>query len=221
MTKSGVVRYNANMGNETEKNIALNIKELRLRRGMKQSELGEAISYSDKTISKWENGTSVPDVTALVAIAEEFGVSVSDMVKPDAVRVAEEKNDEEIKENYKNDIAMLCLSVLSVFTVAVALYVALMIVKDYRFWQLFVWSVPVSAWIIYRYNHSHRDIKWLNAVLLSLLVWGIIASAYLQFLQYNLWALFFIGIPLEAMVIISTLFRKKTVKRRYRERSDK
>lgn len=112
---------------------------------MKQSELGETISYSDKTISKWENGTSVPDVTALVALAEAFGVSVSDMVKPDAVKAAEEKNDEEIKENFKNDVAMLCLSVLSVFTVAVALYVALMIVKDYRFWQLFVWSVPVSA----------------------------------------------------------------------------
>ena len=64
---------------------AVNIKELRLRRGVKQSELGEKISYSDKTISKWENGASVPDVTALVALAEAFGVSVSDMVKPDAV----------------------------------------------------------------------------------------------------------------------------------------
>lgn len=214
------MRYNKLMGNEIEKNIAVNIKELRLRRGMKQSELGETISYSDKTISKWENGTSVPDVTALVALAEAFGVSVSDMVKPDAVKAAEEKNDEEIKENFKNDVAMLCLSVLSVFTVAVALYVALMIVKDYRFWQLFVWSVPVSAAIIYRYNHSHKDMKWLNALLLSVLVWGVIAAAYLQFLNYNLWALFFIGIPLEAMVVISTLFRKRNVKKRDKNKGE-
>ena len=209
------------MENEIEKNIALNIKELRLRRGMKQSELGELISYSDKTISKWENGSSVPDVTALVAIAEAFGVSVSDMVKPGAAKVAEEKNDEASKENFKNDVAMLCLSVLSVLTVAVALYVALMIVKDYRIWQLFVWMVPVSATIIYKYNHSHADIKWVNALLLSVIVWGVIAAAYLQLLRYNLWALFFIGIPLEAMIMVYTLFRKKPAKKENEEKGNK
>ena len=40
--------------NQIETNISKNIKELRVASGMKQSELGEKIAYSDKTISKWE-----------------------------------------------------------------------------------------------------------------------------------------------------------------------
>ena len=43
-------------GGNIEKNIADNIKSLRLQAGLKQSELGDKIAYSDKTISKWEKG---------------------------------------------------------------------------------------------------------------------------------------------------------------------
>lgn len=201
--------YNKAMTNEIEKNIAENIKELRLSKKMKQSELGELISYSDKTISKWENGSSVPDITALVAISEAFNVSVSDMVKEDAVKVAAEKNVERAKENYDNDIAMLLLTVLSVFTVAVILYVVLMIIRGAHVWQVFVWAAPVSAFVVFKYNKAHADLKWLNAVLLSVVVWGIITGAYLQLIEkWNLWQLFFVGIPLQGMVIVSTLLRK-------------
>lgn len=198
------------MANEIEKNIAENIKELRLSKKMKQSELGELISYSDKTISKWENGTSVPDVTALVAISEAFNVSVSDMVKEGAVKVAERKNEERAKEEYDNDIAMLLLSVLSVFTLAVILYVVLTVVTGASVWQVFVWAVPVSAFMIYKYNNAHEGVKWLNTVLLSSIVWGTITAVYLQVIsKWNLWQLFIIGVPLEAMAIVSTLFRKR------------
>lgn len=208
--KKAAIGYNNLMANEIEKNIAENIKELRLSRKMKQSELGEMISYSDKTISKWENGSSVPDITALVAISEAFNVEVSDMVKEGAVKVAEKKNEERAKEEYDNDIAMLLLSVLSVFTLAVILYVVLTIVVGTSVWQVFVWSVPVAAFMIFKYNKAHECVKWLNALLLSAVVWGTIAAVYLQVIsKWNLWQLFIIGVPLEAMVIVSTLFRKR------------
>ncbi len=194
------------MANEIEKNIAENIKELRASKGMKQSELGELISYSDKTISKWENGSSVPDVTALVAISEAFNVSVSDMVKEGAVKVAAKRNVEKVKEANVNDIALLLLTVLSVFTIAVILYVVLMIIRDAHVWQFFVWAAPVSAFAIYKYNKAHADVKWLNALLLSLVVWGTITGVYLQLIsRWNLWQLFFVGVPLEGMVVVSTL----------------
>ena len=103
---------------------------------------------------------------------------------------------------------MLCLSVLSVITIAVVVYVALMIVKRYKFWQVYVWAVPPSAVIIQKYNKAHANYKWLNAVALSVLIWGLITAIYLTILDYNVWPLFFLGIPLEAMIIISTIFRK-------------
>ncbi len=195
------------MDSQIEKNIAKNIKEMRLESGMKQSELGEKISYSDKTISKWENGSSVPDITALCAVAELFNVKVDDLVKENAVEILKKKSEPQKPKNDSNDIAMLCLSVLSVFTVAVIIYVGFMIIKTEKYWQVFVWAVPVSAFICLKYNKVHGNIKWVNTVLMSLIDWGLIVAAYLQLISYNLWPIFFIGIPLQAMIVISTLFQ--------------
>ena len=195
------------MESQIERNIAKNIKELRIASGLKQSELGDKISYSDKTISKWENGSSIPDITALDAIAKLFSLTVDDLINENAVERAKEKTEPKKIVNTSNDIAMLCLSVLSVFTIAVIIYVAFYIVKNTIFWQAYVWAVPVSAFICMKYNRAHGNIKWVNTLLLSLVNWGIITAAYLQLINYNLWPIFILGIPLEAMIIISTLFR--------------
>ena len=193
--------------NQIETNISKNIKELRVASGMKQSELGEKIAYSDKTISKWENGSSVPDIVALGAVADLFGITVDDLIKENA---ADKLINREKKpsSNQSNDIVMLCLSVLSVFTIAVTVYVAFFIIKKVVFWQVFVWAIPVSAYLCAKYNKAHGNIKWVNTVLFSLICWGLIVAAYLQILSYNLWPIFFIGAPIEAMIIVSTLFSK-------------
>ena len=195
------------MDSRIEQNIAKNIKEMRLESGMKQSELGEKISYSDKTISKWENGSSVPDITALCAVADLFNVKVDDLVKENAAEILRKQSEPQKPKNDSNDIAMLCLSVLSVFTIAVIIYVGFMIIKTEKLWQVFIWAVPVSAFICLKYNRVHGNIKWVNTVLLSLIDWGLIVASYLQLISYNLWPIFFIGIPLQAMIIISTLFQ--------------
>lgn len=195
------------MESQIEKNIAKNIKELRIASGLKQSELGDKISYSDKTISKWENGSSIPDITALNAIANLFSLTVDDLINENAVERAQEKNEPKKNDNTSNDIAMLCLSVLSVFTIAVIIYVAFYIIKNVTFWQAYIWAVPVSAFICVKYNRAHGNIKWVNTLLLSLVNWGVITASYLQLINYNLWPVFIIGIPLEAMIVISTLFR--------------
>ena len=54
--------------------IAKNIYELRVAKGMTQLELAEELHYSDKAVSKWEKGDSLPEITTLIAIAEIFGV---------------------------------------------------------------------------------------------------------------------------------------------------
>lgn len=56
--------------------IGLRIAELRKRNGMTQQELGEILSVSYKTISKWENGTSLPDINTLPKLSKMFQVSV-------------------------------------------------------------------------------------------------------------------------------------------------
>ena len=75
------------MDDEKLKNqIGANIAAYRKSRGMTQATLAEKLNYSDKAVSKWERGESVPDVMTLVAIARQFGVTVDELVQdPDAL----------------------------------------------------------------------------------------------------------------------------------------
>ena len=58
-----------------------NLIALRKQRGLTQIELGERVSYSDKTISKWENGTSLPDVMLIPDIAAVLKVKPEYLMK--------------------------------------------------------------------------------------------------------------------------------------------
>lgn len=64
-----------------------NIKKLRKAKGLSQDELAIKLNVVRQTISKWENGLSVPDSEMLLTIAEELGTTVNallgETVEPD------------------------------------------------------------------------------------------------------------------------------------------
>lgn len=70
--------------------LRLCIKELRERRGMTQKELAEYMQVSFQTISKWENGVNMPDITNLPKLADLFEVSTDVLL---GLQPMKEKND--------------------------------------------------------------------------------------------------------------------------------
>lgn len=54
-----------------------NVKNLRKSKGLSQEELAIKLNVVRQTVSKWENGLSVPDSSMLIALAEELDTSVS------------------------------------------------------------------------------------------------------------------------------------------------
>lgn len=60
----------------THKKVELQLKALRKVKGVTQKELAEALNISFQTISKWENGITMPDITFLPPLAEYFGVEL-------------------------------------------------------------------------------------------------------------------------------------------------
>ena len=54
-----------------------NIKRLRKSKGLSQEELAIKLNVVRQTVSKWENGLSVPDSSMLISLAEELDTSVS------------------------------------------------------------------------------------------------------------------------------------------------
>ena len=56
------------------------IRQLRKERHMTQKELASRLNVTDKAVSKWELGTSLPDVALLLPLAEALGVSVTELL---------------------------------------------------------------------------------------------------------------------------------------------
>ena len=56
------------------------IKELRESKNLTQKQLGEIISVSDKTVSKWETEKGLPDITLLEPLSAALGVSVAELL---------------------------------------------------------------------------------------------------------------------------------------------
>ena len=57
-----------------------NIKKLRKAKGLSQEELAVKLNVVRQTVSKWENGLSVPDSSMLISLAEELDTTVSELL---------------------------------------------------------------------------------------------------------------------------------------------
>ena len=82
-----------------QRQFSENLQNLRKEKGLSQEELGEQLSVSRQTISKWEKGTAYPDMLNLMTISQFFGVSTDELIsgrkEENATEEAEERSQEE------------------------------------------------------------------------------------------------------------------------------
>ena len=60
--------------------IAEKLVELRTLNGVTQDDVARSLSVSNKTISKWETGTSTPDIAMLVELSKYYGVTTDSLL---------------------------------------------------------------------------------------------------------------------------------------------
>ena len=65
--------------------IGKNIRYFRRKQNITQEQLAEYLNLSFQTISKWENGISLPSVTLLPAIANTFNITIDELYNPDRI----------------------------------------------------------------------------------------------------------------------------------------
>ena len=78
-----------------QKKIGSFLKELRNEKGITQEQFAEVLGVSGRTVSRWETGANMPDISLLVEIAEFFDVSIPEIINGE--RKSENMN-EEVKE---------------------------------------------------------------------------------------------------------------------------
>lgn len=168
--------------------------------GLTQAELAEKLNYSDKAVSKWERGESLPDVMTLVLLAQQLGVTVNDLVGEAVPVPAKEEQAVPIKRVNKNVIQMLVS--LLVWFVALLAYVVCSSFGVPRSWVGFVYAVPANAIVLLSLRSAWHKYR-LNHLLVSLIVWGSLASVYtsvLIFTGFNFWKLVLLGLIGQAAV---------------------
>ena len=61
------------------------IKALREKKNYTQKQLADRLAVSDKTISKWETGRGLPDLSLLEPLASALGVSVAELLSGEQI----------------------------------------------------------------------------------------------------------------------------------------
>lgn len=192
---------------DLKKVVAGNIIKLRTSMNLTQAQLGEKLNYSDKSISKWERGESVPDVFVLKTIADMAGVTVDYIITP-------HDPDEEVQIEAKGprySRRFITLTVLAgIWALAVLVFVILWLCGIFN-WLVFIYAIPVSLITLLVLNSVWGDRRW-NLYIISGLVWGIICSIYLTAIKFNWWQLFLLGIPTQIIIIFAFSIRRRPKK---------
>ena len=190
--------------------IGANIASYRKRAGLTQAGLAEKLNYSDKAISKWERGESVPDVLTLVQLAEQFDITVNDLlVDPNqlpeetgAVQQAMEQVVEKTLKRKADKRVILQLSSLLVWFVALLFYVVVSSFDIPYSWLAFFLAIPADAIVMLSLRSAWHDFRW-NQALISMIVWGSLLCIHiflLVFLKHNYWKIYLLGIPGQAAI---------------------
>lgn len=193
--------------------IAQNIISLRRKSGMTQSELADKLNYTDKAVSKWERGESIPNVLVLKEIADLFEVTVDYLITPEEENKNIEVEEAPTGKKTNNRGFITGMSILLVWLVAACIFIIIgsALQGTYYHWISFIYAIPVSmiVWLIF---NSIWFNKRRNFLIISFLMWTALFALYLTLLLcgYNIWMLFILGIPGQIIILMWSRLKFKS-----------
>ena len=194
---------------ELKEIIAANIVNLRKYLSLTQSELAQKLNYSDKAVSKWERGESLPDIIVLSTLTEMCGVPLDYLIRDHS---GEKKLKPENPNNRRNHIIIALLSVSLTWLLAT---LAVVIVKwaapDFsKGWIIFVCAALLSEVLILVFNSVWGNAKF-NYIIITFMLWSGLAAFYFIF-SFALPTVFYVGIPGQIIIILWSMLNLKKKK---------
>lgn len=187
--------------------IAANLIRLRQQAGLTQLQLAEMLNYSDKAVSKWERGESIPDLRVLIQLAELYHITLDDIVRPQPEKVVRPKLN--LK---KKHILITMLSVALVWVIATGVFMILFYtpIKNYA---AFIFVIaPFVSFIV----TTVFSVLWGNKLTTTLscsgIVWSVAAivhvAIYLFAPDVVIWPFYVVAAAVQALVVLWFIFRK-------------
>lgn len=152
------------------------IAECRKQKKLTQVELGEKLGVTEKSVSNWENGRNMPDLSLFKPLCEVLGITINELLSGE--KLSKEKYQERFEENIVNTIDYSTKrinkysGVISLILIIFGLFVSLsavMIFPSESSWSSIysVFGVMVFMIGISRITHP---IKWYKRLLLIVII---------------------------------------------------
>ena len=190
--------------------ISINIKRFRKSREISQEEIAVKLGVVRQTVSKWENGLSVPDADVLIHMAKLLGVPVSQLLGIETEKLAK-RNEELAKKKQhekllqragkkrgliltlsiaammialiiQNEAVSILLSSLCLFAAALTLYRNLALLTSITTKDLKIRILRITTFLISAF--SQQGLFLLSCFLATLSRFRKIAKKYLPWLWY-------------------------------------
>lgn len=190
--------------------VAKNISNLRVLNNMTQAELGEKLNYSDKTISKWERGDSIPDVAVLYEIAKLFGVSLDYFVKEENINRKTLENKKKRSRYNRRAIVWICEIVAFALALLAFVVTSLIFAKATFKWLYFIYALPAALIVRLVFNSIWFNPKK-NYLIISELMWSILIAVQLSFLYFgkNILLIYLLGVAGQIIIFIWSFIKNK------------
>lgn len=194
---------------DIKKIIGQNLASLRKRKKYTQADLAEILKYSDKAISKWEKGESLPSIEVLYFLCNHYGITLDYLTHEGEYE--EKKLYHKKDKSLVNKIIISLLSISLVWFLIIIAYVYPYVITQINLWILFIWGFPASALLALIFNSVWGKRKY-KYFILSSFIWTLLTAIFLLLIylnqSYQVWAIFLLGIPAQIAVILWSQLKK-------------
>lgn len=187
--------------------IAANLTRLRQQAGLTQLQLADMLNYSDKAVSKWERGESIPDLRVLVQLAEIYHITLDDIVKEQPEKV--------VKPRLNLAKKHLLITMLSVGLVWVLATCAFMVLYYIMSVSAYAYLAYVCAPFVSAVVFTVFAALWYRRIVMTLAASGVIWSVVLivhvflaLFTSISVWPFYVAAAGFELLVIGWFVLRK-------------
>ncbi len=183
---------------ELKSTVASNITAYRKLYGYTQLEFAEKLNYSDKAVSKWERGESLPDIFVLSKIAEMFEITLNDLTSSSPGKRLLTASAKKKKHQF--------ITALAVGLVWLSFSVVFFLLKVFDFSVfmpsfVFILAVPVSFIVLVVFGKLWWSLAF-RSISVSALIWSTAAAIAFPFENKNLYYAFLVASVLQILTIL-------------------
>ena len=113
------------------------IAEIRKKKGFTQRELGEKVGIGYRSVSKWEQGITVPDISIIPILAKKLDVTIDELLNGEycqnSIQVQAQKSKKHLDYPIDRAIKLLtiCISIQTVIIIILLIIIAIYLLKNY------------------------------------------------------------------------------------------